>query len=71
MIFNSYVAIDWSGDKSKFQKGISVSRCNNGQNVPIIIKPQDKYWTRTSLLEWLRIEINKQKILVGLDFSFS
>ena len=71
MEFESYVGIDWSGDKSKFQKGISVAQCKKGNNVPKIIKPKKKYWNRTDLLEWINKEIKTKKILIGFDFAFA
>ena len=71
MEFDSYVGIDWSGDKSNFQKGISVSQCLKGTKVPTIIKPKKKLWTRTDLLEWVKKEINTKKMLLGFDFAFA
>jgi len=43
MEFDSYVGIDWSGDKSNFQKGISFSQCVKGIKVPTMIKPKKSY----------------------------
>jgi len=40
---DSYVGIDWSGDKSNFQKGISVSQYVKGTKVPPTIKPKKNY----------------------------
>ena len=71
MYFDKYIGIDWSGDKSGFQKGISVAECTKGNKVPNIVKPRDKYWTRTTLLEWLNKEIKLQRNLIGFDFAFS
>ena len=45
MDFENYIGIDWSGDKNNYQKGISVSLCKNGNNVPKIIKPKENVWT--------------------------
>ena len=71
MYFDKYIGIDWSGDKNRFQKGISVAECINGNKVPNIVSCQDKYWTRSSLIEWLNKEIKSQKNLIGFDFAFS
>ena len=70
--FDTFVGIDWSGDKNKFQKGISVAICNKGESAPKIIKPsKDKYWSRSSLLSLIK-EIKKENnILIGIDFAFS
>ena len=72
MYFDKFIGIDWSGDKNNFQKGISVAECNKGNKVPQIVKPFDhKYWTRTTLIEWLYKEIKSQRNLIGFDFAFS
>jgi len=71
MDFDNFIAVDWSGDKSKFQKGISVAQCPMGRYPPKIIKPEDKYWSRCSLIKWLLKEVTEKKTLIGFDFSFS
>ena len=72
MYFDKFIGIDWSGDKNNFQKGISVAECIKGNKVPQIVKPPDhKYWTRTTLIEWLCKEIKSQRNLIGFDFAFS
>ncbi len=72
MYFDKFIGIDWSGDKNTFQKGISVAECPRGNKVPQIVKPShNKYWTRSSLIEWLYKEIKLQRNLIGFDFAFS
>ena len=71
MDFNNFIAVDWSGDKSKFQKGISVAQCSMGRHAPKIIKPKDRYWSRSTLIKWLLKEVTEKKTLIGFDFSFS
>ena len=71
MDFNNFIAVDWSGDKSKFQKGISVAQCLMGRYAPKIIKPEDRYWSRSSLIKWLLKEVTEKKTLIGFDFSFA
>jgi len=61
MDFNNFIAVDWSGDKSKFQKGISVAQCPMGRYAPKIIKPEDRYWSRYSLIKWLLKEVTEKK----------
>ena len=53
MKFDTYVGIDWSGDKSNYQRGISVALCKEGNLPPKIIKPKTKYWSREILFEWI------------------
>ena len=71
MDFDNFIAIDWSGDKSKFQKGISVAQCPMGRYAPKIIKAEDRYWSRSSLIKWLLKEVTEKKTLIGFDFSFA
>ena len=71
MDFNNFIAVDWSGDKNKFQKGISVAQCQIGKHAPKIIKPKDKYWSRSTLIKWLLKQVTVEKTLIGFDFSFS
>ena len=71
MHFDKYIGIDWSGDKNNFQKGISVAQCNRGDNTPKIVKPLEKYWTRSTLMKWLNKEIKVRRNLIGFDFAFS
>ena len=70
MEFDNFIGIDWSGDKNKYQRGISVAKCEMNQNAPKIIQPKDKYWSRRSLIEWLIKEIDTKKTLIGFDFHF-
>ena len=42
MDFDNFIAVDWSGDKSKCKKGISVAQCPMGGYVPKIIKQEDR-----------------------------
>ena len=63
--FDTFVGIDWSGDKNKFQKGISVAICNKGTNPPMIIKPNlGKYWSRSSLLIWIEKMIKENNVFL-------
>ncbi len=71
MDFENYIGIDWSGDKNKFQKGISVSLCKNGNDAPKIIKPKENYWSRSNLMNWIKKLIFKEKSLIGFDFAFT
>ena len=63
MDFDSFVGIDWSGDKNNFQKGISIALCEKGSAVPKIIRPDIRYWSRSMLLKWIFELISKKKSL--------
>ncbi|MDC3064061.1 hypothetical protein OA253_05560, partial [Alphaproteobacteria bacterium] len=72
-MFDGFFGIDWSGDKSKFQKGIKVAYLDKKNVNPVIISPpnENKYWNRSSLIEYLQ-SLNSSKIyLIGFDFAFS
>ena len=73
MIFDGYFGIDWSGDKNKFQKGIKVAYLGKENINPKIIDPpnMDRYWNRSSIIEYLK-NLNSNKLyLIGFDFAFS
>ena len=71
MYFDKFIGIDWSGDKNNFQKGISVAECTKGNKVPKVVKPREKFWTRSTLVKWLNKEIISQRNLIGFDFAFA
>ena len=50
MIFDGFFGIDWSGDKSKFQKGIKVAYLDKKNINPEIILPPNKKNIGTDLL---------------------
>jgi len=73
MSFDGYFGIDWSGDKNKFQKGIKVAFLDNKNVKPVIIPPpnKNKYWDRSSLIDYL-LNLKKTKsYLIGFDFAFA
>lgn len=73
MHFHGYIAIDWSGDKNKFQKGIKVALIEDENKPPIIVKPSEnfRYWNRDSIVNWIEKITFKNNYLIGIDFSFS
>ena len=73
MIFDGFFGIDWSGDKSKFQKGIKVAYLDKKNISPEIIFPpnKNKYWNRSSLIEYLQNLNSNKSYLIGFDFAFA
>ena len=73
MIFDGFFGIDWSGDKSKFQKGIKVAYLDKKNINPVIIFPpnKNKYWNRSSLIEYLQDLNSNKSYLIGFDFAFA
>jgi len=73
MIFDGFFGIDWSGDKSKFQKGIKVAYLDKKNVNPVIIFPpnKNKYWNRSSLIEYIQNLNSNKSYLIGFDFAFA
>ncbi len=73
MKFDGYIAIDWSGDKQKFQKGIKVALIKGENNSPIIVNPPKsfKFWNRNLIVNWLEKIILRNNYLIGIDFAFA
>ena len=73
MTFDGYFGIDWSGDKNRFQKGIKVAYLDKKNINPVIIVPphKNKYWDRSSLIEYLQNLKTTKSYLIGFDFAFA
>ena len=73
MLFDGFFGIDWSGDKSQFQKGIKVAYLDKKNINPKIIAPRNKnkYWNRSSLIEYLKNLNPSKSYLIGFDFAFA
>ena len=73
MLFDGFFGIDWSGDKSKFQKGIKVAYLDKKNINPKIIAPpnNNRYWNRSSLIEYLKNLNSNKSYLIGFDFAFA
>lgn len=69
--FDAFVGVDWSGARGSGQPGIQVVRCTPGRAAPRLVAPPAKAWTRPSLLAWLIDAVRDERLLVGLDFSFT
>ena len=71
--FDGYFAIDWSGDKNRFQKGIKIAFLDAKNSRPEIISPinNEKYWNRNTLIEYLKNLKSNKRYLIGFDFAFS
>ena len=80
MIFDGFFGIDWSGDKSKFQKGIKVAYLDKKNINPVIISPPNKKIERRAnnvVIEVIKVLDNvslieilvKSKILFSLFFA--
>jgi len=69
--FDCFIAVDWSGAKGEFLKGLSVAICEPGTGAPRIIPPPRKYWSRVDVMDTLNDVAKSSRVLCGFDFSFS
>ena len=67
--FASYVAIDWSGAKGQWHKGIAVAEAR-GEAAPRLVRA-GHVWSREEVLGWLLRRAAKEPTLFGFDFSFA
>jgi hypothetical protein len=67
--FGAYVAIDWSGAKGRWHKGIAIAEAR-ADAPPRLIRPGHT-WSREEVLGWLLKRAAKEPTLFGFDFSFA
>jgi len=72
MPFDSFVGIDWSGDKKPWQKGLKVGVAYPGRAAPQLVEcPSSKRgWSRTEVMRWIEDEFQDKRALIGIDFAF-
>ncbi|MGE0666359.1 MAG: hypothetical protein AB7O49_07350 [Sphingomonadales bacterium] len=70
--FDLFVGVDWSGNKSRRLKGLSVATASPGDAAPSLVpNPNGGRWTRADFMEWLLdLYRTRGRVLCGLDFSF-
>jgi hypothetical protein len=67
--FDSFVVIDWSGERVAKPKGLALAFANQGQSAPSLLAPEEG-WSRAGILEWLIKHADAgTNMLVGLDLS--
>ena len=70
--FDLFVGIDWSGAKGPHQPGLSVFAAGPGCHVPERISPPGgRYWSRPAILDYVRLQAAKKRVLAGIDFAFA
>ncbi len=67
--FSRFAAIDWSGAKGRQHAGIAIAVCERGVIAPSLIAPATRFWSRGSVLDWVRAQ--QDDIFIGFDFSFA
>src|SRR5436190_19339326 len=70
--FDCFVGVDWSGARGSWQKGLKVAVAYPGIAAPLLQQPPDKNdkWSRAGFSHWLEELVQRQRVLVGLDFAF-
>ncbi len=70
--FDLFVGVDWSGNKSRRLKGLSVAvAAPDGAAPSLVSNPNGGRWTRGDFIEWLLgLDRTNRRVLCGLDFSF-
>ncbi len=65
--FDTFIAIDWSGQAVERPKGLAVARCHAGTAAPALI---ERNWSRHDILDWLAsLADTGTRALIGLDLS--
>lgn len=67
--FTRFAVADWSGAKGSSHPGIALAVCEVGSYAPCLLDSPGRYWSRTAILEWLRVQTDN--VLIGFDFSFA
>lgn len=68
--FDRFVAVDWSGARTRRYRGIAVAECGPGDEAPRLVPAPGGWWSRGAVLDWLR-DRGRDRMLVGFDFAFS
>lgn len=69
--FARFAAIDWSGAKGRWHRGIAVALCDAGDAAPVLVEPEGGgAWSREGVLAWVLAHAG-EPLLIGFDFSFS
>ena len=73
MIFEKYVAIDWSGaQKPLATKKIQVAEYDSGNcRVSLVPSPSKGKWSRADVFEYVRRRVAEERVLIGFDFAFA
>lgn len=67
--FDTFVCVDWSGERTAKPKGLAVAFCKEGTSAPSLLKPAGG-WSRQSVADWLLAHAKAgTNALIGLDLS--
>lgn len=70
--FDCFVGIDWSGDKSPWQKGLKIAIAYPGDAAPVLqdCPARKSGWSRSDAVKWIEREFADKRALIGIDFAF-
>jgi hypothetical protein len=72
VIFDRFIAIDWSGARPPGYRGVAVAECGADGRLRLVPPPEGALWRRTSVLTWLSREVaDGGPALIGFDFAFA
>ena len=72
MVFEKYIAIDWSGDKKERQRNkIQVAEYDPVNRTVSIVRSPNGNWSREDVFENVRHWVAGNRILIGFDFAFA
>lgn len=67
--FDTFICVDWSGERTEKPKGLAVAFCSAGDGPPSLLRPTGG-WSRQRLLDWLLAHgAAGTNTLIGLDLS--
>ena len=67
--FDRFVAIDWSGAKGEYQKGIAVAEIG-ADGPPVLVDPPGRLWSRQAVQTYLETAPT-HRTLIGMDLGIS
>ena len=76
MVFEKYIAIDWSGAFKSPNEAIQVAECDpETRAVSIVRSPTQSatgwnVWSREEVLRYVQCQVATRKVLIGFDFAF-
>jgi hypothetical protein len=70
--FDTFVAVDWSGKRGSWLKGIRIAETKPGNGAPSLVSGPGRRgeWSRIEVVRWLVERTKIARCLIGLDFAF-
>jgi hypothetical protein len=68
--FDHFLAIDWSGAKGEYHRGIALAIADRAGGPPVLVEPGPRGWSRTEVFALIRDSL-PPNTLVGVDLGIS